>query len=1331
MWSMVMSELDPLPALRGLIDEPIAPRTAFADELRARLLAELGSHRPAAIDEERTMEITTPGLQLVLPGDRVRQLPGWRRLAEIAALVALMAGVIAIFASERVGSPTNPPPTSQGNLGIYPQSFATPEPDGSTEGALLWEIQTDTSKMPLVDVVVYGGVTYFLEQIGNLHAVDSVTGELLWTANVGGNWGVAVDDSGVYVTANSMSSDSSTRLVKLDLATGNELWRTKLGNVVSSKPLLNNGIAYAWDAVDDLYAIDTDSGTELWHLATGDPTALPLDLPQSMQNGLYAPKAELDGDSIYVVTSDGLFSRITLANAESGEWSWQIQLDGDTPLEYQIAFVGDAVGIVSAPIDSPQQPDSDIATWNGQLTVVDRESGSELWQDTAVDYVSLLVSTDSQFFVTTSEFPAVSTPEAGSFSPYSVETTALDALSGHVDWVSTDFSVRGASSDGALLFGYTGTDAEVAVVDAASGNRVGTLASTLSIYPPYGFTDDTLFGYREDGALVAIDLSGFSGDTSDNPDSALLWQAKPEGDVRSVGSEAISNGTVFRIITTSDFQGVEAYDSVSGTLLWRHAVQGTELVADDSGVYVILGYYANPEMTISLTPESYVIGPNDASVVALDPQTGDELWSANTGTGESSPVLIDSTLYLLESPHIWNVARGTTQEATAIDTATGSILWNETVGAPMAQNIVSSTDRMVATDSNLVALLGNGLMLGVDRDNGAVLWQRPAFNTLNVSTNSDSSGDTLVLSVYSVTASLNYWLPDFPELQSQSAVIAYDASDGTPLWAYDTGGVVSNVTIADGSVVVLAGPSAVPNLPTQATPEGVESELDWVLIGIDLSSGEFAWEGTSGTGGTYPPPYIVAQSPGSDAIYVISRTMRGTLDVVDPTTGLSASSGLDFDQPIAGVPVNDGTHVFIQLKDGTLVATLLPVPLATQSGGYFTEEIPVVMGATPEADATPDAIAWRIDGAGSEVSGGDITVTGNVLLRAITTDAGGQIDAFDTETGDPIWSKPVWWTGGIVLGDDLIYLPVIAENGIDGSIVAMKPATGEIVWEQQLDGRPIMPSLLGTTLFAASDSGLMTELDARTGEVFWTNHASIDPANGYAAGPLPKVVGVSPKYVVALYPTGDRHNQGVLAVFDTTDGKLLYQLTDYPFSSTQYEVVDDTLVILSPPRNDSESDVNGPSVLQGIDPANGDIIWENRIVTRFDEPMIVTVSSEGNFIQVLGEQIETENGLYNTNGFAPGESLLRETGYDYKLGLAFQIDPATGEATYVSINSQYPYKYTGPLRLPGSIAIDFSQPPVSIDQPLLAVPKGDQQYLYLLLADGSIVAVKQEAIRPG
>jgi len=88
-----MIERDPMLALRGLIDEPIAPRAAFAEELRARLLTELGSHRPPAISEERTMEITTPGLQLVVPSAKPRQLPSWRRIAEIAAIALLLFGL--------------------------------------------------------------------------------------------------------------------------------------------------------------------------------------------------------------------------------------------------------------------------------------------------------------------------------------------------------------------------------------------------------------------------------------------------------------------------------------------------------------------------------------------------------------------------------------------------------------------------------------------------------------------------------------------------------------------------------------------------------------------------------------------------------------------------------------------------------------------------------------------------------------------------------------------------------------------------------------------------------------------------------------------------------------------------------------------------------------------------------------------------------------------------------------------------------------------------------------------------------------------------------------
>lgn len=1777
-----MSERDPLLALRGLIDEPIAPRSAFADELRARLLTELGSHRRPAIDEERTMEITTPGLHLVLPGEQARQLPSWRRIAEIAALIVLVFGVIAVFASERANSPSNPPPTSQGNLGVYPPSFATPEPGTVTENeanvGVLWKVPTYGRNSPLIEVKVYGGVAYFLDQFGIVSAVDVGSGDLLWKADAGIGWGISVDDSGVYVTARINEPDIESRLIKLDLATGNEDWHVSLGPDVASQPILKDGVAYVWDGQNYLYAVETATGRELWRRHSMDTPEDYVDLSSYDQHGSYRPDALLEGDNLFVVTSDGKLGRIGLSDAKSGAWAWITQLESSGARQYFLAATSDTVAAVSIPtgeIETLAGQQTRIADpGNGSLVVIDSASGDELWQTDADDAAGTLVANGNTYVVSITPGSIPSTPIGSGLEASYYESRNYDARTGAIQWTVPFFIPWAITPDGSTVVSFTG-DGFITLVDTVTGNVLGSAYTFGTIYGGFTVTDEALFGYRSDDVLVGVDLDTLKngrlqgGETpqgtpeaiqSPEVDSALLWQTEPEGEVRDVGKEVISNNTIFRLIATGDFQGVEAFDTTNGELLWRQAVVGDDLVADENGVYVTTETYANPAMTIPATPDPMVFGPTDASIVALDPATGDELWTTDTGTGEAYPTLRDGTLYVLESEWAFNVPRGMTQELSAIDASNGVILWTETVGAPIGDwSLAFSSSlgpiRLIVGDLDLVAVLGNGSLIGMDRATGDTLWEHHGFDPTNVYTDLAIDGSTVVASVYT-RSNLGLQLDSFPDLHARSALLAFKIDDGTPLWAFDTGGIVSSVVVANGKAILKVFPTVLREQPDpQATPVGQFSETSFEIVGIDIVTGEVAWQGYGGDGDR-GDLYLVPSADDGSVILVDNRSF--TYSIIETETGNVGRSPLNFGQRIEGAPIADSERVYIQLKDGTLAAAALSVPepqlsqdeivdLLPDTGGPLPESVvwhveqpiawppeafgmllggmavsdghvyrtlisiddleggsattvleaydaqsgellwqlpvdwmsgelasgdairagdgsvfvivntspetegpvtswelvafdgstgeqrwsydvpddgametsesihameyangvlytstwntvitaydaktgdqlwqseapdgriigvpaqPVTAGSisehstssnqgstlsisvigervyvvrqdgqvsifdvetgdilglasptsaesttkpafignllfvgntvwdepdgagvnvgkagtltafdvtnnyamvwekevgltaenvvaigdalfitttlpnsdtgvieridpatgdvlwsnddlgryfylssttgpdgslaalsffdgtfivldpgtgdvlsssqnlpavalkpgdnglyfatlldgtlvaispnswavdqsqlltvtvtapppTPEATATPDAIAWQIDGVGSEIYAGDLVVTGTTLIRATYTDAGGRIDAFDTQTGEPIWNKSLRWMGGLVLGDGLVYVPMLAENTVTGSIVALVPSTGEIVWEQLLDGRPIIPALVGDKLFVAADSGLMTALDAQSGEILWANHTSAEPITDYAGSPIPHAVGVSPNYVVSLYPGGQ------FVVFDARSGKVLYQLTGYYYANTRYAVWNNTLVVLASLPDDSATPAaagiegTSPIVLRGIDLENGDTLWDNAVLTRLDQPLALVASASGQdvSIQFVAEQYETQNGIFDQNGFLPGGTISAEppSDLDLDLGTLFQIDPLTGEPSYVSLIATYSYG----IPMSGPDTPDYTQLPVSINQQVIAQPMGDQNNIYLLLADGSVVAVKQEAIRGG
>jgi outer membrane protein assembly factor BamB len=1326
MWSTVMTERDPLLALRGLIDEPIAPRAAFADELRARLLTELASHRPPAIDEDRMMEITTPGLNLVVPHPRERRPPHWRTFARFAAALLVLFSVIAAFASERAGGPETPKPTMEANLGIFPPSSATPDPNTVTaleaDSGVLWKVPTGSEKTPLAEVVPANGTAYFLEQSGYLYAVDSASGELRWKANAGSNWGVAVDDSGAYVTARLPGPDTSTRLLKYDLTTGQEIWRVSLGEDVSSQPMLNNGIAYVWDGQNYLYAVDTETGTELWRRHSADTPDKAVDLSAFNQTALYRPDALLDTAGILVITSDGQLGRITLDDAESGEWEWRAQLENRGERVYVLASTADTVATVSLPTGADSQaPNS--------LIVFDRESGRELWRNSSKEFPGLLLSDGDGYIVSVSYIPEVATPTS-SVPITSSESRKYNARTGEVEWTAEKFIPRAVTPDGSIAVSFLG-DGFITLADTKTGRILGSAYPFGVVYGTYGLTNDTLFGIRADGALIAIDLNKMKngklpggaeppatpeGTPSPESDSALLWQTEPVENLRSVGQPVASNGAIYRLIYSKDFSGVEAFDAATGDLTWRHAVEGTSIVADEGGVYVTLNAH-NTSSPIFATPGSEASETSSASVVALDPQTGEERWSIDTGTSESRPALRDGTLYFIEDVGFGNVAQGMTQEATAIDVSDGSAIWSQTVGVPAGDDswitsLAMPPNSMVVGDSVLVMHLGNGALIGLDRATGEKRWEHQGFDPLNFTVDLRISGSTVIAAVYG-RGNLGLSIDGFSNLQSKSAVIAYNLEDGTPLWGYDTGDMPSNLAVANGIAVVTAAPSAVPELDPPVISDGARKAFSWVTIGIDTATGEFAWM-AGGGGGPEESRSSIVQSVDSPVIYQINPP--SSFAVIDPGTGNSASSPLNFGQAISGAPVADGDHVYIQLKDGTIAAATLPVP-ATQT---IDEQLDSLM--PPTGDPLPDNVVWHTDqdipwpremlGFGLDA----MTVADDRIYRTsvVITDLEAQtteqvLEAFDAQTGQRLWQIPVTWPGTFRVGDSLaagngsVFVVVNTSENPDEEmtswdLVAFDGANGDEQWRQSFTNDQGIEAItfIDDVLYTATTESAVTAYDATTGQPIWTSSAPPNntitiPSEPITEGTISEDNESSP---AGSEPAIAKHDDrlyvvttsGKIAVLDAQDGSLIGSADPGSTESTTKPVFMGDLMIVGNTESGTSIDglmsVGRRGTLTAFDVTdNYSIAWQMEVgrsadnVVAIGDELYVTVGMPDDPDNTVVVRFNPEDGgliwtsqplgrilLLRSTDDSPG-SLVAQSISD---GVLYTLDRVTGDITATS-----------------------------------------------------------------
>jgi outer membrane protein assembly factor BamB len=114
----------------------------------------------------------------------------------------------------------------------------------------------------------------------------------------------------------------------------------------------------------------------------------------------------------------------------------------------------------------------------------------------------------------------------------------------------------------------------------------------------------------------------------------------------------------------------------------------------------------------------------------------------------------------------------------------------------------------------------------------------------------------------------------------------------------------------------------------------------------------------------------------------------------------------------------------------------------------------------------------------------------------------------------PVWSAPVARTGEVpqegdgtlstaAFDGDRIYVgggipPDTADPLVSGSVVALDPATGAVLWRQTMPGPVIAPiSAVGGVVFAAGGN-LVEAFNAATGEVLWSYRTTVPIYGGIA-----------------------------------------------------------------------------------------------------------------------------------------------------------------------------------------------------------------------------------------
>lgn len=198
-------------------------------------------------------------------------------------------------------------PDGQLILGNYNKTLHSVDPETGIENQGNWPFVQATNLYVASPFADESGI-YAPASDGTLHALD-LNGQLRWSFTTEHSlWSTPLSD-GKNVYQPSMDH----RIYAIDQANGQEVWKTEdLGGAVVGKPALDeDGVLYVGTFGSEMIAIETENGQVKWRIPVSD--------------WVWGGPA-LDNGNVYFGDLDGFFYAM---DAETGNQVWQIAGNGD------------------------------------------------------------------------------------------------------------------------------------------------------------------------------------------------------------------------------------------------------------------------------------------------------------------------------------------------------------------------------------------------------------------------------------------------------------------------------------------------------------------------------------------------------------------------------------------------------------------------------------------------------------------------------------------------------------------------------------------------------------------------------------------------------------------------------------------------------------------------------------------------------------------------------------------------------------------------------------------------------------------------------------------
>ena len=266
-------------------------------------------------------------------------------------------------------------------------THALPPVELSAKPEKVWQVNMGSGSYEgqrlISSVIVYDGTLYGMDAMGDVYAINAITGEIRWKQKttqedesgdpLGG--GVAFDNGVLYATT------SFGNILSLNPKDGAILWRANVMSPVRSAPTVKDGRVFVVTINNETHAFDAKAGTPIWmHAGIIEQAAL-----------LGTANPAVIDNVVIVAYSSG---EICALQAENGHELWVEMLTSAV----RIDTVTSIPHIRARPIVDRNQV---IAiSHGGRMTAIDLKTGIRQWQKEVGGVRTPAVSGDWMFLLT-------------------------------------------------------------------------------------------------------------------------------------------------------------------------------------------------------------------------------------------------------------------------------------------------------------------------------------------------------------------------------------------------------------------------------------------------------------------------------------------------------------------------------------------------------------------------------------------------------------------------------------------------------------------------------------------------------------------------------------------------------------------------------------------------------------------------------------------------------------------------------------------------------------------------------------------------------------------